>query len=62
MVLLKKDSQNAAKGVYEFVPVQDFSKSWTDKELYYKYGITVKEQAFIDSMVRPMDLDERGDN
>lgn len=62
LVLLKKDSQNAAKGVYEFVPVQDFSKSWTDKELYYKYGITVKEQAFIDSMVRPMDLDERGDN
>lgn len=62
LVLLKKDSQNAAKGVYEFVPIQDFSKSWTDKELYYKYGITVKEQEFIDSMVRPMDLDERGDN
>lgn len=32
------------------------------KNSYYKYGITVKEQEFIDSMVRPMDLDERGDN
>lgn len=58
LVLLKKNSQNAARGVYQLVPQQDFSKSWTDKELYEKYGITDDEIAFIDSMIRPMDLTE----
>jgi site-specific DNA-methyltransferase (adenine-specific) len=56
LVLLRKSSQNAAQGVYDFVPQQDFSKPWTDEELYAKYGITDEEIAFIDSMIRPMDL------
>ena len=56
LVLLKKNSQNAAKGVYQLVPQQDFSKSWTDEELYSKYSITAEEIEFIDSMIRPMDL------
>ena len=55
-VLFKKNTQNAAKGVYDFVPMQDFSKPWTDEELYAKYGLTDDEIAFIDSMIRPMDL------
>lgn len=56
LVLLKKNSQNAAKGVYQFVPQQDFSKSWTDEELYKKYNVTKDEIAFIDSMIRPMNI------
>ena len=56
MVLLKKTTQNAAKGVYELVPTQDFCKSWTDEELYKKYNLSNKEIEFIDSLVRPMDL------
>ena len=56
MVLLKKNSQNAAKTVYQFVPIQDFSKVWTDKELYAKYGLTDSEIGFIESMIKPMDL------
>ena len=56
LVLLKKNSQNAAKGVYQLVPRQDFSKSWTDEELYEKYGLTDDEIAFIESMIRPMEL------
>lgn len=56
LVLLKKNSQNAARGVYQLVPQQDFSKSWTDEELYQKYGISDEEIAFIDTMIRPMDL------
>lgn len=56
MVLLKKNSQNAAKGVYQFVPMQDFSKQWTDEELYKKYNITPKEQDLINSMIKPMEL------
>ena len=57
MVLQKKPSQNATRKVYEFVPVQDFSEPWTDEKLYKKYGVTKDEIKFIESMVRPMDLD-----
>lgn len=55
MVLLKKPTQDAMRGVYEFVPMQDFSKKWTDAELYAKYGLDEKEIAYIESMVREME-------
>ena len=50
-------SMNMSKASYTFVPMQDFSKPWTDKELYAKYGLTDEEIAFIESMIRPMDLE-----
>ena len=56
LVLLKKNTQHATRTVYEYVPMQDFSKPWTDEELYTKYGLTNDEIAFIDSMIRPMDI------
>lgn len=62
LVLLKKSSQNATRGVYSLVPLQDFSKSWTDEELYAKYGLTDEEIDFIESMIRPMDLSSGGDD
>ena len=37
-----------------FVPLQDFSKAWTDEELYKKYNLTEKEISFIESMIRPI--------
>jgi site-specific DNA-methyltransferase (adenine-specific) len=55
MVLLKKNTQDAAKGVYQFVPLQDFSEPWTDDKLYRKYQLTEEEIAFIESMIRPME-------
>ena len=61
LVLLKKPSQNATRKVYSFVPIQDFSKPWTDEELYAKYGLTDDEIAFIESMIRPMDLNGADD-
>ncbi|MEI7833244.1 MAG: Eco57I restriction-modification methylase domain-containing protein, partial [bacterium] len=57
LVMLKKNTQSATRQVYEFVPIQDFSESWTDEKLYNKYGLTKDEIAFIESMVRPMELD-----
>ena len=61
MVLLLKNTQHATKSVYKLTPMQDFSKSWTDEELYKKYGLTEDEIAFIDSMIRPMELNNGGD-
>ena len=55
LVLFKKNTQNAAKGVYSFVPLQDFSEAWTDEKLYEKYDLTADEIAFIESMIRPME-------
>lgn len=49
-------SQHITRGCFAFVPVQDFSKPWTDAELYAKYGLSDEEIAFIESMIRPMDL------
>jgi site-specific DNA-methyltransferase (adenine-specific) len=56
MMSLIKNTQNIARGVFAFVPTQDFSVSWTDEKLFKKYGITEKEIEFIDSLIRPMDL------
>ena len=50
---LKKITQNSTKDSYSFIPMQDFSKSWTDKELYEKYKLSKEEIEFIESMVRP---------
>lgn len=57
LVMLRKNTQHASRAVYSFVPVQDFSKSWSDEKLYIKYGLTEEEIAFIERMVRPMVLD-----
>lgn len=54
-IMQKKNTQDAMRGVYEFVPIQDFSKPWTDEKLYAKYGLTVDEINFIESMIRPME-------
>lgn len=55
LVLLNKPTQHATSKVYTYVPKQDFKEPWTDEKLYAKYGITKEEQAFIDSLIRPME-------
>lgn len=58
LVMLLKSTQDATKKVYQFIPLQDFSKPWTDEELYAKYNLSEDEISFIESMIRPMDLEE----
>ena len=55
LVLQKKNAQDAMRGVYQFVPMQDFSHPWTDEMLYEKYGLSDEEIAFIEKMIRPME-------
>ena len=55
LVSIKKKTQNGPRGVYQFVPLQDFSHPWTDEMLYEKYGLDAQEIAFIESMIRPME-------
>ena len=53
--LMAMSSIHLSKSTFIFVPQQDFSKPWTDEELYKKYGLTDEEIAFIESMIRPME-------
>ena len=56
LMFLKKVSHHVTAKVYEFVPIQDFNENWTDEKLYKKYNLTGEEIAFIESMIRPMEL------
>ena len=55
LLLQAVSSINLSKDKFYFLPLQDFSKAWTDEELYAKYGLTEDEIAFIESMIRPME-------
>ena len=56
LISLTLSSMNISTQNFQFVPVQDFSKPWTDEELYAKYELTQEEIDFIESMIKPMDL------
>ena len=48
-------SMNMSKVSYSFVPLEDFSKAWTDAELYQKYQLTDEEIALVESTIKPME-------
>ncbi len=54
LVSIKKKTQNGPRGVYQFVPIQDFSKPWIDEDLYRKYGLNEEEITFIETTIKPM--------
>ena len=49
-----KMTQHAMSKVYRFVPIQDFSITWTDEMLYAKYEITPDDQQYIKSIIKQM--------
>ena len=55
LLSLAKISQHGTGKTYRFIPLQDFSKSWTDAELYAKYGLTAEEIDFIEAKIKPME-------
>ena len=65
LVLQIKKTQNVSKGVFDFVPVQDFTPSsdidWSkstpeiDQQLYKKYNLTKEEIDFIETHVNAME-------
>jgi site-specific DNA-methyltransferase (adenine-specific) len=56
LVLMRKPTQNTNRTTYSYVPLQDFTETWSDEKLYEKYSIAKEEVAFIESMIRPMEL------
>ena len=57
LVSLRKITQHALHSTYVWVPVQPWNRTWTDDVLYAKYGLSKKEQAYIESQVKAMELD-----
>ena len=64
MLGIRKQDQGAAKEVYRFVPLQDFTQNsdidWQgsikeiDKQLFDKYGLDDKEREFIEQNIQEM--------
>jgi site-specific DNA-methyltransferase (adenine-specific) len=52
LVSLRKITQHALKSTYLWVPVQDFSRTWTDSDLFAKYSLEPSEVAFIESQIQ----------
>lgn len=50
-------SHGITKDTYAFIPILDMTKRWTDEKLYEKYGLTKDEIAFIESKIRPMEVE-----
>jgi site-specific DNA-methyltransferase (adenine-specific) len=55
LIAMATSTQQMSKANFRFVPLQDFTKSWTDEELYKKYNLTDDEIKFIESMIKPME-------
>lgn len=54
LILQAVSSIHLTKEKFKFVPLQDFSRAWTDADLYAKYELTEEEITFIESMIKPM--------
>lgn len=55
LVTLRKKTQDNPSPVFQFVPIQDWSRSWIDEELYWKYGLEEDEIRYIEALVNSME-------
>lgn len=55
LVAARASAQDLPRSAYSFVPLQDFSRPWTDRDLYSKYGLSEAEISLIESTIRPME-------
>ena len=54
LILLHKPSQHTTRKVYTFVPTQEWTRRWTDEDLYAKYGL-YRERDRVHREDRPPD-------
>ena len=55
MVNLLRSNQNMRVDMYQFAPRLDFTRRWTDDQLYERYDLSDPERDFISQVVRDMD-------
>ena len=47
-------TQQLSKASFAFVPCQDFTRKWTDKQLFERYDLSSKEVNYIQGMIKEM--------
>ncbi len=52
MLTLRKNTQDAPRRMYSFIPKQEFSQPWDDDKLFEKYKLNATEIFFIKNTVR----------
>ncbi|RWB73576.1 Eco57I restriction-modification methylase domain-containing protein [Mesorhizobium sp.] len=57
LVSLRKITQDAFRPMYSWVPQQTWNRAWTDADLYQKYGLTPAEVEYVESVIRPMEIE-----
>ena len=62
LVSLRKLTQDALRPMYSWVPIQTWDRQWTDEMLYKKYKLTAEEIDYIETVIRPMELNSNGDD
>lgn len=55
LIAMTTSTQHMAKANFRFVPLQDFSRPWTEDDLYEKYKLTDPDIKFIEAMIKPME-------
>lgn len=55
LLFFNRIQKNASKKTFELIPMQDFSKKWSDLELYRKYQLTKDEIDFIEKTIKPIE-------
>jgi len=54
LISLRKPAQHVFRGMYQWVPVQEWDREWTDEALFAKYEISTSQQEYITALIRPM--------
>lgn len=54
LLFFNRHSLNISQESFSLIPLQDFSKPWTDEELYKKYNLSEEEMKFIEENIAPM--------
>jgi site-specific DNA-methyltransferase (adenine-specific) len=58
LISLRKITQHATRSTYTWVPQQKWDREWTDETLYKKYDLSEDDIAFIESRIRPMEVND----
>ena len=56
LVSLRKITQHAMRHTYTWVPMQTWDRTWSDEELFTKYGLSEGEAEYISTVIKPMEL------
>ncbi|MRN67703.1 Eco57I restriction-modification methylase domain-containing protein [Brucella sp. 10RB9213] len=60
LVSLRKITQHALRSTYTWVPRLPLDRIWTDASLYERYDLTEAQIDYVETVIKPMNLDVAG--